>query len=45
LGLLTPGCYADLIVLEQDPFGLDPQDLHTVSPTATMLEGAWVYES
>lgn len=45
LGKLAPGYFADLIVLEQDPFETPPQDLHTLTPTATMLGGEWVWRS
>ena len=43
-GCLAPGFYADLIVLDQDPFTLPPQDLHMVSPIATMVGGNWVWQ-
>ena len=43
LGRLEPGCYADLIVLEEDPYRLAPADLAAVRPRATMVAGRWVY--
>jgi predicted amidohydrolase YtcJ len=43
LGRLEPGCYADLIVLEEDPYRLAPADLASVQPRATMVAGRWVY--
>lgn len=43
LGQLAPGCLADLIVLERDPFKCPPQELHTLSPSATMVGGEWVF--
>lgn len=44
LGCLAPGYLADLIVLEEDPFKLDPNDLQHLQPAATMLGGTWVWE-
>jgi predicted amidohydrolase YtcJ len=34
--------YADLIVLDQDPFDLPPQELAAITPSATMFNGEWV---
>jgi predicted amidohydrolase YtcJ len=44
LGRLSPGCYADLIVLETDPFTCPPDDLLQMRPLATMLGGEWVWQ-
>lgn len=44
LGRLAPGYYADLIVLEQDPFTCPPDDLLTMNASATMLGGEWLYQ-
>src|SRR5215217_2915728 len=43
LGRLIPNHLADLIVLEQDPFTCDPNDLLHMESSATMVNGAWVY--
>ena len=43
LGRLAPNHLADLIVLEQDPFTCDPNDLLHMESSATMVNGAWVY--
>ena len=43
LGLLSPGYLADLIVLETDPFTCLPEQLHTILPEATMVNGEWVF--
>ena len=43
LGRLAPDHLADLIVLEQDPFTCDPDDLLTMQPAATMVNGEWVF--
>ena len=43
LGRLESGCYADLIVLEEDPYRLAPADLASIQPRATMVAGRWVY--
>ena len=45
LGQLKPGYLADLIVLDQDPFVCDPDDLLTMQSTATMVGGEWVWQS
>jgi predicted amidohydrolase YtcJ len=45
LGMLAPGFLADLIVLEEDPFLVPPQDLQYLAPTATMVGGEWVFRS
>jgi predicted amidohydrolase YtcJ len=45
LGRLSKGYLADLIVLEQDIFRVDPDDLLTMNADATMINGDWVYTS
>jgi len=42
---LTPGYFADLIVLEEDPYQLDPAALAQVKPVATMVAGEWVWHA
>ena len=42
-GSISPGKLADLVVLDRDPLAIDPDDLDNVTPTATMLGGAWVW--
>jgi predicted amidohydrolase YtcJ len=44
-GMLAPDYLADLIVLEQDPFTLDPHQLHAVQPVMTMVAGQWVWQA
>jgi predicted amidohydrolase YtcJ len=44
-GRLEPGCLADLIVLQSDPFNDSPDLLHTICPLATMVGGEWVWQS
>lgn len=44
LGMLSPGYWGDLIVLEQDPFELHPQDLPAIRPIAVMVAGKWVWQ-
>ncbi|HVN54121.1 MAG TPA: amidohydrolase [Anaerolineaceae bacterium] len=44
LGRLAPGYLADLILLNQDPFTVAPQDLLNTHPTATMVAGEWVWQ-
>ncbi|HEX9018988.1 MAG TPA: amidohydrolase, partial [Anaerolineaceae bacterium] len=43
-GRLAPGYFADLIVLNEDPFDLPPHLLHQVHPSATMIGGEWVWK-
>lgn len=43
LGRLAPGRLADLIVLDEDPFEIDPHNLKDLQPTATMVGGEWVW--
>jgi predicted amidohydrolase YtcJ len=43
LGRLAPGCLADLIALDIDPFACDPHELQFLRPTRTMVGGEWVF--
>ncbi|HEY3311503.1 MAG TPA: amidohydrolase [Anaerolineales bacterium] len=45
LGRLSPGHYADLIVLEKDPFNCHPDDLLTMHSAGTMLGGEWLWQA
>lgn len=38
-GRLAPGCRADFVVLEADPFSVPPEELGRVRPTATYVDG------
>jgi len=42
-GRLLPGYLADLVVLDRDPFELEPEKLPEVRVVATMLGGRWVH--
>lgn len=42
LGKLAENYHADLIVLEEDPFEIDPANLLTIKPSAVMIDGKWV---
>jgi predicted amidohydrolase YtcJ len=44
LGKLSEGYLADLIVLDQDIFSVNPNDLLTMSAAATMIHGEWVLQ-
>jgi predicted amidohydrolase YtcJ len=44
LGQLAPGYYADLIVVEKDPFTCPSADLLMLHSSATMLAGEWVWQ-
>ncbi len=43
LGKLSPGYFADLLVLSSDPFSCVPEALLDIHPVATMVGGEWVY--
>ena len=40
---LSPGSPADLIVLEQDPYQIQPHELHQLLPIMTIVGGQVVY--
>lgn len=42
-GKLKPGYLADLIVLEDDPFDIDPHAIQFLQPARTMVDGEWVF--
>jgi predicted amidohydrolase YtcJ len=42
-GKLLPGFYADLVVLDRDPFELPPEELDAVQVVATMVGGRWTH--
>jgi predicted amidohydrolase YtcJ len=42
-GTLVPGRYADLVVLDRDPFACEPGELREVQVVATMLGGRWTH--
>jgi predicted amidohydrolase YtcJ len=42
-GTLIPGRAADLVVLDRDPFALEPEELPEVKVVATMVGGRWVH--
>jgi predicted amidohydrolase YtcJ len=44
-GRLAVGQWADLVVLSDDVFTIDPQLIQHVTVDATMLDGQWVYAS
>jgi hypothetical protein len=45
LGQIGPGFFADLILMDIDPFSIHPQDLHSLRPCATMFAGQWVWQA
>jgi hypothetical protein len=45
LGKLAPGYLADLIVLDTDLFNCEIDQIRDIRPTATMINGEWVYTS
>jgi predicted amidohydrolase YtcJ len=44
-GKLVPGYLADLVVLDRDPLGSEPEELAEINVVATMLGGRWVHGS
>jgi predicted amidohydrolase YtcJ len=44
-GSIEPGKLADLVVLAEDPFTVEPLNLHKIAIERTMVGGQWVYES
>ncbi|MBC8508467.1 MAG: amidohydrolase [Anaerolineales bacterium] len=44
-GKLAPGFWADLVVLNMDPFTCSPEELKDIKSLGTMVTGEWVYES
>jgi predicted amidohydrolase YtcJ len=42
-GPLVPGRYADLVVLDRDPFDCEPEELPELRVVATMVGGRWVH--
>jgi predicted amidohydrolase YtcJ len=45
LGRLAPNHLGDLIVLAEDPFTCNLNDLPAMQPSATMVNGEWVWKS
>ena len=42
-GRLSPGAFADLVVLDRDPFTAPADELHSIEVVATMVGGRWVH--
>lgn len=42
-GRLSPGYWADCVILADDPFNIQPDDLWKIQPLATMINGEWVW--
>jgi predicted amidohydrolase YtcJ len=42
-GKLLPGYLADLVVLDRDPIGVEPDELPSLQVVATMVGGRWVH--
>jgi predicted amidohydrolase YtcJ len=45
LGRLVPGAFADLILLDRDPFTCQPDELRDLTSSATMVGGEWVLQT
>jgi predicted amidohydrolase YtcJ len=44
-GSITPGKLADLVILNQDIFKIDPVEIEKVKVTMTITDGRVVYEA
>jgi predicted amidohydrolase YtcJ len=44
LGQIRPGYLADLILLPVDPFHVSPEEIHTLAPVMTMVNGKIVFQ-
>jgi len=44
-GRLEPDCFADLVVLDLDPYDCPPEDLADLAPVGTMVGGEWRYRN
>jgi len=45
IGTIEPGKLADLVVLGQDPFKVDPSQLINTPVERTMVGGKWLWEA
>jgi predicted amidohydrolase YtcJ len=43
IGSLAPGKLADLVVLDRDPFEIEPDEILGTRPLGTMIGGRWVH--
>ena len=44
IDIISSGQLADLIVLAENPYKIDPQQLFTLKPQSVMIGGEWVYQ-
>ena len=44
-GRLLPGMLADLVVLDRDPFAVEPEELRDLQVVATMVGGRWTHNA
>ncbi len=42
-GRIAPGSTADLLLLDHDPFNINPHQIGSIKPVATMVNGEWVH--
>jgi predicted amidohydrolase YtcJ len=42
-GRLAPGYWADCVILENDPFQIEPDQLWKIQPLGTIINGEWVF--
>jgi predicted amidohydrolase YtcJ len=45
LGKISSGYLADLLILDEDPFLVDPESLFNIQPVGTIVNGNWVYRN
>lgn len=43
IGSIEVGKLADLVVLDENLFEMDPDDIHTIKPSAVMMEGELIH--
>ena len=44
-GVIAPGCWADLILLDADPFSQYPDELLDITPAGTLVNGDWSWRN
>ncbi|MHC1785313.1 MAG: amidohydrolase [Anaerolineaceae bacterium] len=42
--MISPGQPADLIILDEDPYSIQPSELWRILPSSTMVAGEWVWQ-
>ena len=45
LGRIAAGCKADFLILEDDPFTIEPDEISQIKPLATFIDGKCMFQS